>query len=128
MITGEISRGLLVFAGFSISDSTSQADYLAVKIPQLRIFEDGAGKMNLDIREAGGSLLVVPNFTLYGDCRKGRRPAFDQAARPDHARPLFDYFVGKLRESGLAVHTGVFGAHMRVELWNDGPVTLVLDS
>jgi D-tyrosyl-tRNA(Tyr) deacylase len=128
MITGEIGTGMLIFVGISKEDSTAQADYLASKVARLRIFADSSGKMNVDVREAGGSILAVPNFTLCGDCRKGRRPAFDQAARPEHARPLFDYFVLKLKESGIPVQTGVFGEHMRVELVNDGPVTLVLDS
>jgi D-tyrosyl-tRNA(Tyr) deacylase len=128
MISGEIGVGMLIFAGFSKDDSTIQADYLAAKIPQLRIFADASGKMNLNIREVGGSILAVPNFTLYGDCRKGRRPAFDQAARPELARPLFDHLVEKLRGSGIPVQTGVFGAGMLVELLNDGPVTFVLEA
>lgn len=128
MIAGEIAAGILVLVGFSKGDSRAHADYLAAKIPQLRIFADSSGKMNRDVREAQGGLLIVPNFTLHGDCRKGRRPAFDQAASAQHAKPLFDYFVEKLKESGIPVQTGVFGADMEVELVNDGPVTLVLDA
>ncbi len=119
---------MLILAGIRKGDTESHAEYLADRISKIRIFRDAEGKMNLDLREAGGSVLVAPNFTLYGDCRKGRRPGFEQAARPEEARPLFEFFVNKLRESGIRAETGVFGADMEVSLVNDGPVTFVLDS
>ena len=114
--------------GISAMDGTAEADYLAGKLVNLRIFEDETGKMNRSILDIGGELLLVSQFTLYGDCRKGRRPSFDAAARPAAARELYDYVVEKIREAGLVTRTGVFQAHMRVELINDGPVTLLLES
>jgi len=126
--TGEIGRGLLVLLGVAKTDTEAAADYLAEKVAGLRIFEDADGKMNLDVQQAGGAALVVSQFTLYGDVRKGKRPSFDDAARPDEARHLYEHFVGKLRGLGLKVETGRFQEMMQVELVNDGPVTIMLDS
>lgn len=125
---GSIDRGLLVLLGVAISDSEADADYLADKIAGLRIFEDNDGKMNLSVAEAGGGVLAVSQFTLYGDVRRGRRPSFDEAARPEQARKLYEYFVEKIRAAGLRCETGQFQAMMQVELVNEGPVTIMLDS
>lgn len=125
---GAISRGFLALVGVTHDDTRVEAEWLARKVAGLRLFEDAAGKMNLGLREVGGALLVVPQFTLYGDARKGRRPDFIRAARPEQAEPLVAYFVERLREQGLAVATGLFQAHMEVTLVNDGPVTLWLDT
>ena len=114
--------------GVTHADSEAAADYLAEKIAGLRIFEDGTGKMNLSVSDIAGAVLVVSQFTLYGDVRRGRRPSFDDAAAPDHAKKLYDYFVGRLRALGLECETGVFQAMMQVKLVNDGPVTILLDS
>ena len=127
-VTGEIGAGLLVLLGVSKSDNEQAADYLVEKITGLRIFEDAEGKMNLSVQESGGALLVVSQFTLYGDVRRGRRPSFDAAARPEEARRLYEYFVGRLRTAGLRCETGQFQAMMEVELVNSGPVTILLDS
>jgi D-aminoacyl-tRNA deacylase len=127
-VTGEIGAGLLVLLGVSKTDSEAAADYLVEKIIGLRIFEDTEGKMNLSVQEAGGALLVVSQFTLYGDARRGRRPSFDAAARPEEARRLYEYFVAKVRAAGLRCETGEFQAMMDVELVNSGPVTILLDS
>jgi D-aminoacyl-tRNA deacylase len=127
-ITGEIGHGLLVLLGVGQDDSESDADYLAEKIAGLRIFEDEAGKMNLSVVEAGGAVLAVSQFTLYGDVRRGKRPSFDAAARPERARELYEYFVEKIRAAGLRCETGRFQAMMDVELVNRGPVTILLDS
>ena len=126
--TGKIGRGLLVLLGVAKTDSESAADYLAEKVAGLRVFEDADGKMNLDVSQAGSAVLVVSQFTLYGDVRKGKRPSFDDAARPEEARRLYEHFVGKLRELGLKVETGRFQEMMQVKLVNDGPVTILLDS
>lgn len=125
---GVIETGLVVFLGVTHSDTHQEADYLAEKIIQLRIFPDESGRMNRSLLEVGGALLVVSQFTLYGDCRKGRRPGFDQAAPPEEARALYEYFVNRLKSSNLIVETGVFQADMQVQLINDGPVTFFLDS
>jgi D-tyrosyl-tRNA(Tyr) deacylase len=125
---GSIQTGLLVLVGVTSSDSSQDAEYLADKIVQLRIFPDDLKRMNRSIQEAGGQLLVISQFTLYGDCRKGRRPSFEAAAPPEHAKNLYDYFVERLRLSNTLVETGVFQAEMEVYLVNDGPVTFVLDS
>lgn len=129
---GEIGPGLLVLLGVGKGDSEAAADYLAEKILGLRIFEDSEGKMNLSVQEMSsaeaGAMLVVSQFTLYGDVRRGRRPSFDAAARPEEAKQLYEYFVDKIRASGLRCETGVFQAMMDVELVNQGPVTIVLDS
>jgi len=127
-VTGEIGLGLLVLLGVSKSDNEQAADYLVEKITGLRIFEDAEGKMNLPVQEAGGALLVVSQFTLYGDVRRGRRPSFDAAARPEEARRLYEYFVERVRAAGLRCQTGQFQAMMEVELVNSGPVTILLDS
>jgi D-aminoacyl-tRNA deacylase len=127
-IVGRIGKGILLLLGVEKGDGERDADWLAEKIASLRIFEDQAGKMNLSVREAGGAILAVSQFTLAGNCAKGRRPSFDTAAPPAEANRLYDYFVGKLRETGLPVETGVFQAMMQVELVNDGPVTFVLES
>ena len=127
-VAGSIGRGLLVLLGVGQGDSEKQAHWLADKIAGLRIFEDDAGKMNLSVEEVGGSLLVVSQFTLYADCRKGRRPSFTGAAPPQEADRLYQVFVERLKERGLPVATGVFQAMMQVHLVNDGPVTVLVES
>lgn len=127
-IVGEIGRGLLVLLGVGQGDGAADVRLLAEKTAGLRIFEDTQGKMNLSVEEVGGAVLVVSQFTLYGDCRQGRRPGFSAAAPPDLANALYERFVALLRERGLMVATGVFQAEMAVTLVNDGPVTLLLDS
>jgi D-tyrosyl-tRNA(Tyr) deacylase len=126
-VTGEIGPGLLVLLGVSKLDTEADADFVAQKILNLRIFEDQQGKMNLSVLDTGGTLLVVSQFTLYGDCRKGRRPSFDDAAPAEQARALYEYFVSIARRSAR-VETGIFQAHMSVTLTNDGPVTLIVES
>jgi D-tyrosyl-tRNA(Tyr) deacylase len=125
---GSIGTGLLVFLGVSKLDTVSEADYLLEKLLGLRIFPDDAGKMNRSVVEASGALLIVSQFTLYGDCRRGRRPSFDEAAPPDQAKTLYDYFVECARRKSVPVETGVFQASMEVHIVNDGPVTFVIDS
>ena len=125
---GEIGPGLMVLLGVGHGDSEKDARYLAEKTAALRVFEDDQGKMNLSVAETGGAVLVVSQFTLYGDCRKGRRPGFSAAAPPQRADELYRYYVACLSDLGLKVGTGVFQAEMEVELVNDGPVTLLLDS
>jgi D-tyrosyl-tRNA(Tyr) deacylase len=127
-VVGEIGHGLLVLLGITHGDTPEQAEWLAEKIVGLRIFEDDDGKMNRDVIEVGGGILVVSQFTLYGDCRKGRRPSFIEAAPPAVAVPLYAAFVDGLRARGVRTATGRFGAMMRVELVNEGPVTLIVDS
>ncbi|HZI58501.1 MAG TPA: D-aminoacyl-tRNA deacylase [Verrucomicrobiae bacterium] len=127
-MVGEIGPGLLVLLGVSKSDAEAAADYLVEKIIGLRIFEDAEGKMNLSVQDSGGAVLVVSQFTLYGDVRRGKRPSFDAAARPEEAKRLYEYFVAKVRASGLRCETGQFQAMMEVELVNSGPVTILLDS
>jgi|SRR5215472_3694198 len=126
--TGEIGRGLLVLLGVGKSDAEPAADYLVEKVIGLRIFEDAEGKMNLSVQDAEGAVLVVSQFTLLGDVRRGKRPSFDGAARPEEAKRLYEYFVGKIRAAGLRCETGQFQAMMEVELVNTGPVTILLDS
>jgi D-tyrosyl-tRNA(Tyr) deacylase len=125
---GSIGRGLLILLGVGEGDSKKEADYLAEKIVNLRIFEDQDGKMNRSLLEVGGDILVVSQFTLLGDCRKGRRPSFVQAATPENANNLYEYFVEFTRQRGVRVQTGEFGAMMAVSLVNDGPVTLIVES
>ncbi|MGG6313595.1 D-aminoacyl-tRNA deacylase [Paenibacillus macerans] len=125
---GSIGQGLMLLVGVTHEDTERDAAYLAEKIAGLRIFEDEAGKMNLDVTEIGGAILSVSQFTLYGDCRKGKRPNFMAAARPETAEPLYERLNELLRDKGLKVETGVFGAEMDVELINWGPVTLIVDS
>ena len=127
-VAGNIGPGLLVLLGVSDEDTSADADYLAEKIAGLRIFEDAQGKMNLGLREVGGSVLAVSQFTLYGDVRRGKRPSFDAAAPPEKARTLYEYFVERIRAAGLRCETGRFQEMMQVELVNDGPVTILLDS
>ena len=127
-MTGSIEHGILVLLGVQQQDTKSDAGYLARKIAGLRIFNDAAGKMNRSVIDVEGSLLVVSQFTLYGDCRKGMRPSFDKAARPEIAKELYEYFVTQARNTGIRVETGVFQASMTVSLINDGPVTLICES
>jgi D-tyrosyl-tRNA(Tyr) deacylase len=126
--TGSIRSGLLVLIGISREDTRAEADYMVDKLLGLRIFPDDSGKMNRNIVESGGGLLLVSQFTLYGDCRKGRRPSFDRAAPPAMAQTLYEYFVESARKGTVPVETGVFQATMEVYLINDGPVTILLDS
>lgn len=127
-IIGEISRGLMVLVGVVEGDTEKDVRYLADKVTGLRIFEDEAEKMNLSVKDIGGEILSVSQFTLYGDCRKGKRPSFDKAAKPETAIVLYEKFNELCRQQNIKVETGVFGAHMLVELANNGPVTILLDS
>ena len=127
-ISGKIGKGLLVLLGVGKGDGEGDLSFLTSKIPELRIFEDASGKFNLSLKEVGGEMLVVSQFTLYGDCRRGRRPSFTEAEEPTVAKHLYEQFVLKLREQGVPVQTGEFQAKMEVHLINDGPVTLLLDS
>lgn len=124
----EIGQGLLVLLGVARGDTEREAAWMADKIAHLRIFEDDAGRMNRSVQEVGGGVLVVSQFTLLGDCRRGRRPSFTEAAPPEVAERLYEEVVARLRAAGLPVGTGVFQAHMQVQLVNDGPVTILLDS
>lgn len=126
-IIGEIGKGLLVFLGIEDTDGTEDCDYICDKLLELRIFEDENEKMNLSVRDMGGAILLVSQFTLYGDARKGRRPSFIKAARPETAIPLYEYVIGKLKDR-ICLETGEFQAHMEVSLINDGPVTILLES
>jgi D-tyrosyl-tRNA(Tyr) deacylase len=126
--TGQIELGLVVLLGVGGADREPDADYLAEKICSLRVFEDESGKMNRNVAEAGGAVLAVSQFTLYGDTRRGRRPSFDAAARPEAARTLYENFIERVRARGLRCETGQFQADMKLELVNDGPVTILLDS
>lgn len=127
-IVGEISRGLMVLVGVVEGDTEKDVQYLADKVTGLRIFEDETEKMNLSVKDIGGEILSVSQFTLYGDCRKGKRPSFDKAAKPETAIVLYEKFNELCRQQNIKVETGVFGAHMLVELANNGPVTILLDS
>lgn len=127
-VVGKIDRGFLVLLGVGVDDSESDTIVLAEKVAGLRVFEDENGKMNLSLKDVDGSMLVVSQFTLFGDCRKGRRPSFVEAARPEKAESLYETFVAEVQGQGIAVETGRFQTHMDVQLVNDGPVTLLLDS
>lgn len=126
--TGEIQQGLVVLLGVGRDDSETDAEYLAAKITALRIFDDEQGKMNLSLKDVGGGMLVISQFTLYGDVRRGNRPSWIDAAAPEKAEPLYEFFITQVRRSLSGVATGLFGAEMQVELVNDGPVTILLDS
>jgi D-tyrosyl-tRNA(Tyr) deacylase len=127
-LVGEIGTGLLVLAGVASNDTAESAEWMAEKVVNLRVFDDEHGKMNLTLAESGGAILCVSQFTLLGDCRKGRRPSYDRAAAPDAAKSIYELLVAALRARGVQVETGVFRAMMEIELVNDGPVTLLLDS
>ena len=127
-VTGSIKNGLMVLVGVEDEDDVSDAVYLADKIAGLRIFEDNEGKMNLSVKDVGGDLLTVSQFTLFGDCRKGKRPSFIKAARPEKANELYRKFVSLCQEQGLHVEEGIFQADMLVRIYNDGPVTILMDS
>ncbi|MCE0451797.1 MULTISPECIES: D-aminoacyl-tRNA deacylase [Brevibacillus] len=127
-IVGQIDYGLMLLVGITHDDTEKEVEFVTDKIANLRIFEDEEGKMNFSVLDKGGQILSVSQFTLYGDCRKGRRPNFMAAARPEQAEPLYELFNAKLREKGLHVETGRFGAMMDVRLLNDGPVTLIVES
>lgn len=127
-VTGKVSKGLLVLLGVAEGDTDKDLSYIVDKVTGLRIFEDENEKMNLSVQDVGGEILAVSQFTLCGDCRKGKRPSFDKAAKPDIANEYYERFVAACRDKGIHVETGVFRAHMLVELVNNGPVTIVLDS
>lgn len=128
VVVGEIGPGLLVLLGVAKGDTAADAEFLAAKVVGLRIFSDDEGKMNRSVMDTGGLVLAVSQFTLYGDCRKGRRPSFDAAAPPEEAKALYEHFVGAVRAAGVRTETGVFQADMKVSLLNDGPVTLLVES
>ena len=127
-VVGQIEQGLVILLGVRHEDSEDDADYLAAKIPHLRIFEDENDKMNLSLFDVGGSILAISQFTLFANTRKGRRPSYIEAARPEQAEPLYEYFMGKLREQDIRVEKGIFGAMMTVDIVNEGPVTIIMDS
>ncbi len=126
-VVGQIGKGFVLLVGITHEDTTAEADRLAKKVAQMRVFEDAEGKMNLGLREVEGEILSISQFTLYADCRKGNRPNFTQAAKPDIAESLYNYFAGYCRSKGKHVETGIFGADMKVSLINDGPVTILLE-
>lgn len=127
-ITGEIKQGFLVLLGVTHTDTEKEVDWLAKKITDLRVFNDSEDKMNLGLKDVNGELLIISQFTLYGNCIKGRRPAFIDAAKPDVANELYEKFLKKCKELGFKTEAGIFGADMKVELLNDGPVTLIIDT
>ena len=126
-VNGAIGQGLVILLGITHKDTEKDADFVADKCVDLRIFEDENGKMNKSLEEIGGEILLISQFTLYAATRKGRRPSFDMAARPEHAEPLYEYFIQKLRSRGVKVETGIFGADMQIEIHNDGPVTMLVE-
>ena len=126
-IVGEIEKGFLVLIGIKVGDTKQQADYLVKKVCNLRVFEDENEKMNLNLKNVGGKLLIVSQFTLYGNCNDGNRPSFIEAARPEEAIPLYEYFCEQCAKNGIDVQRGIFGADMKVELLNDGPVTIIIE-
>lgn len=123
----KIEKGFLVFVGITHTDTEKEADYLVKKVTNLRIFEDENGKMNLSLKDVNGKLLIVSQFTLYSNCESGNRPSFTEAAKPDIANPLYEYFCSKCEQEGIEVQKGIFGADMKVSLINDGPVTIILE-
>jgi D-tyrosyl-tRNA(Tyr) deacylase len=127
-VVGAIERGLLVFLGVGKEDTQADIDFIADKVAHLRIFEDDSGKMNLSVSDIGGAVLLISQFTLFGDCRKGRRPDFTAAGAPDMAKQLYEHTIAAVKARGVPVETGVFAAHMDIDAANDGPVTLILDS
>jgi len=127
-VTGSIGRGLLVYVGVGVDDALTDAQWAARKVAQLRVFADAEGKLNCDVKDIDGGVLAISNFTLMGDGRKGNRPSYVDAAKPEHAQPLFDAFVADLADRGIPVQTGVFGAHMYIDSQADGPVNLILQS
>ena len=127
-IVGKIEKGFLVLIGIKVGDTKEQADYLVRKLCNLRVFTDENDKMNLSLKDVGGQLLIVSQFTLYGDCSEGNRPSFIEAARPDEAIPLYEYFCNECEQKGFDVQKGIFGADMKVDLENDGPFTILWDS
>lgn len=126
-IVGEIEKGFLVFLGIKVGDTKKEADYLIKKVCNLRVFTDENDKMNLGLKDVNGKMLIVSQFTLYGDCSDGNRPSFIEAARPEEAIPLYEYFCERGAQNGIEVHRGIFGADMKVELLNDGPVTIIIE-
>ena len=126
-IVGEIDKGFLVLIGIKVGDTKEQADYLVKKVCNLRVFTDEKGKMNLSLKDVEGKLLIVSQFTLYGNCNDGNRPSFIEAARPKEAIPLYEYFCDECEKNGIEVQKGIFGADMKVQLLNDGPVTIVIE-
>ena len=126
-IVGEIEKGFLVLIGIKVGDTKEKADYLVRKLCNLRVFTDENDKMNLSLKDVGGQLLIVSQFTLYGDCSEGNRPSFIEAARPDEAIPLYEYFCNECAQKGFDVQKGIFGADMKVQLLNDGPVTIIIE-
>lgn len=126
-VVGKIEKGFLVLIGIRVGDTKQQADYLVKKVCNLRVFEDESGKMNLSLKDVAGKLLIVSQFTLYGNCNDGNRPSFIEAARPDEAIPLYEYFCDECVKNGIEVQKGIFGADMKVQLLNDGPVTIVME-
>lgn len=123
----KIEKGFLVFVGITHTDTEKEADYLVKKVTNLRVFEDENGKMNLSLKDVDGKLLVVSQFTLYGNCENGNRPSFTEAAKPDIANPLYEYFCSKCEQTGIEVQKGIFGADMKISLLNDGPVTIMIE-
>ena len=126
-IVGKIEKGFLVLLGVKVGDTKEQADYLVRKLCNLRVFEDENAKMNLSLKDIDGKLLVISQFTLYGDCSNGNRPSFTEAARPEQANPLYEYFCSKCEQTGIEVQKGIFGADMKISLLNDGPVTIMIE-